>query len=122
MSKRCDEGTTMDLDEVIAHCMAKPGAEESYPWGDAELVPKVGGKAFAFIGLGEATVGLKFGPDAEEWRERYPEVISISAYIGRYGWNVVKINGGVPDDELLELLDRSYEAVVAKLPKSKRPG
>jgi predicted DNA-binding protein (MmcQ/YjbR family) len=111
----------MTLNEVIEHCLAKAGAEESYPWGDAELVPKVGGKAFAFIGLGEHTVGLKFGADAVEWRDRYPDDISISAYIGRYGWNVVKINGTVPDDELLELLDRSYDAVVAKLPKSKRP-
>jgi predicted DNA-binding protein (MmcQ/YjbR family) len=40
----------------------------------------------------------------------------------RYGWNVVKIDNSLPDEELVELLDRSYDAVVAKLPKSKRPG
>jgi len=27
----------------------------------------------------------------------------------------------VPDDDLLELVDGSYEAVVARLPKRKRP-
>jgi predicted DNA-binding protein (MmcQ/YjbR family) len=114
----------MTVDELIKHCLAKPGAEETYPWGDAELVVKVGGKAFAFIGLAAATVGLKCGvtgEEAAEWRDRYPEDITASHYIGRYGWNSVRLTGSVPDDDVLELLDGSYEAVVAKLPKSKRP-
>jgi predicted DNA-binding protein (MmcQ/YjbR family) len=114
----------MTVDEVVAQCMAKPGAEETYPWGDAELVVKVGGKAFAFIGLSTGTVGLKCGATAEEageWRDRYPNDIAISDYIGRYGWNRVTINGTIPDDDLLELLDTSYDAIVAKLPKSRRP-
>jgi len=29
--------------------------------------------------------------------------------------------GAVPDDEFLELVDTSYETIVAKLPKSRRP-
>ena len=114
----------MTLDEVIAHCLAKPGAEETYPWGDEELVCKVGGKAFAFIGLPGHTVGVKCGANAEEaaeWRERHPDHITTSAYVGRYGWNRVEVAGSVPADEVRELLDASYDAVVAKLPKAKRP-
>jgi predicted DNA-binding protein (MmcQ/YjbR family) len=113
----------VDINEVIAHGMGKPGAAETYPWGDAELVCKVGGKAFAFIGLESGTVGVKCGATAEaaqEWRERYPEAITPSSYIGRYGWNTV-VFGGVPADEVLELIDLSYDNVVARLPKSKRP-
>jgi predicted DNA-binding protein (MmcQ/YjbR family) len=112
------------VDEVVRHCLAKPGAEETYPWGDAELVAKVGGKAFAFIGLTTNAVGLKCGADETEagvWRDQYPDDIVISAYIGRYGWNRVQLAGSVPDDDVLELLDGSYDAIVAKLPKSKRP-
>lgn len=111
------------MDEVIRHCLAKPGAEETYPWGDAELVAKVGGKAFAFIGLTTMTVGLKCGVNAEDagvWRDQYPDDIEASAYIGRYGWNKVRLDGAIPDDDLIELLDGSYDAIVAKLPKSKR--
>jgi predicted DNA-binding protein (MmcQ/YjbR family) len=114
----------MTVDEVVKHCLAKPGAEETYPWGDAELVVKVGGKAFAFIGVTGGSVGVKCGVDAEaagEWRDRYPDDIRVSDYIGRYGWNRVRLAGAVPDDDVLELLDASYDAVVAKLPKSKRP-
>jgi predicted DNA-binding protein (MmcQ/YjbR family) len=114
----------VNTDEVIAYSMAKPGAEETYPWGDGELVCKVGGKAFAFIGLESATVGLKCGRTAEaaaEWRTRYPDAVTQSAYIGRYGWNKVALDGSVPAGELKELLDMSYEDVVSRLPKSKRP-
>jgi predicted DNA-binding protein (MmcQ/YjbR family) len=112
-------------DEVINYCLAKPGAEETYPWGDEDLVAKVGDKAFAFIGMDGDSVTVKCGRTAEEaaeLRERYPDDVTVSHYIGRYGWNSVRYSGGsVPDDEVRELLDRSYDAIVAKLPKSRRP-
>lgn len=115
----------MTVDEVVAHCLAKPGAQETYPWGEEELVAKVGGKAFAFIGLAPpGPVAVKCGASGEqtaEWRERYPEVISVSRHIGRYGWNRVELDGTVPGDDLRELLDESYARVTAKLPKSRRP-
>jgi predicted DNA-binding protein (MmcQ/YjbR family) len=43
------------------------------------------------------------------------------AYIGRSGWNSLRAAGAIPDDELLEAIDASYDAVVAKLPKKERP-
>lgn len=113
----------MTVDELVAYCLAKPGATEDYPWGEEELTAKVGGKVFAFIGLTTGTVGLKCGANAEqagEWRQRYPDAITTSAYIGRYGWNAVRLDG-VPADEVRELVDASYDDVVRRLPKAKRP-
>ena len=43
------------------------------------------------------------------------------AYIGRSGWNSLRIGGAIPDDEILEAVDASYDAVVAKLRKKDRP-
>jgi predicted DNA-binding protein (MmcQ/YjbR family) len=43
------------------------------------------------------------------------------AYIGRSGWNTLRVGGAIPDDELLEAIDFSYDAVVSKLPKRQRP-
>jgi predicted DNA-binding protein (MmcQ/YjbR family) len=54
-------------------------------------------------------------------RERYPGTVTESGYIGRFGWNTVRLTGEVPDDELRELVDASYDAIVGKRPKSKRP-
>jgi predicted DNA-binding protein (MmcQ/YjbR family) len=108
-------------EELAAYCLGKPGAERDEPW-EGDPVAKVGGKIFAFLG-GDG-VGVKCGRDADEAaevRHRYPQAATVMAYIGRYGWNTVRLDGTVPDDELRELVDASYDAVVAKLPKSKRP-
>jgi predicted DNA-binding protein (MmcQ/YjbR family) len=59
--------------------------------------------------------------EAAEWRDRYPDAITLSHYTGRYGWNSVDTTGPVPDDEVRELIDASYDAIVAALPKSRRP-
>lgn len=113
----------MDVEALLARCLAKPGAEETYPWGDTEMVAKVGGKGFAFVGLGgSGSVTVKATPDdGEMWRQRHPEAITTASYIGRFGWISVAVDAGVPDDELLELVDESYRLIAAKLPKSKRP-
>ena len=43
------------------------------------------------------------------------------AYIGRSGWNQLRIGGGIPDDELIEAVDASYTTIVSKLAKKDRP-
>ncbi|GAA0444189.1 hypothetical protein Aca07nite_53240 [Actinoplanes capillaceus] len=109
-------------DELLRHCLAKPGAWQDEPW-EGDVVAKVGKKIFAFLGTGEA-VGVKCGPNrdvADEWLDRYPEDASASAYIGRHGWNTLRLGGAIPDDEILEAVDASYEAIVATLPKRDRP-
>jgi predicted DNA-binding protein (MmcQ/YjbR family) len=111
-------------EELLAYCLAKPGAWQDEPW-EGDVVVKVGPKIFAFLGSGEsASVGLKCGASrevADEWLLRYPADASVMAYIGRSGWNTLRIGGGIADDELLEAVDASYAAVVGKLPKKERP-
>ncbi|WP_330234089.1 MmcQ/YjbR family DNA-binding protein [Nocardia sp. NBC_00508] len=111
----------MDEAALLNYCLAKPGAWQDEPW-EGDVVAKVGDKIFAF--LGDTSVGLKCGRTREEADELvrvYPNDVAASAYIGRYGWNTIRLAGAVPDDELCELVDLSYAAIVSKLPKSKRP-
>ena len=42
------------------------------------------------------------------------------AYIGRHGWNTLRIGGAIPDDALREAVDTSYDLVVAAPPDSSR--
>lgn len=112
----------MTFEELLGYCLAKPGAWQDEPW-EGDVVAKVADKIFAFVGDGQA-VGLKCGAnrdEADEWLLRYPDDASVMAYIGRSGWNTLKLNGAIPDDELLEAIDDSYSTVVSKLPKSRRP-
>ena len=111
----------MSPDELQAVCLAKPAAWLDQPW-DGDHVAKVGDKIFAF--LGRDTVGLKCGSsraEADEWLLQYPDDASVMAYIGRSGWNTLRLNGAIPDEEVEEAIDASYATVVAKLPKSRRP-
>ena len=111
--------------DLVAYCLGKPGAVPDEPW-EGRLVAKVGGKVFAFLG-GDG-LGVKCGRDTDgsaELRLRFPASVSVMRYIGRHGWNQVELSGAageVPDDdELLEIVDASYDAVVAKLPRRLRP-
>jgi predicted DNA-binding protein (MmcQ/YjbR family) len=108
--------------ELLEHCLGKPGAWQDEPW-EGDVVAKVSEKIFAFLGGGES-VGIKCGAnrdEADELVHAYPDDVRVMAYIGRSGWNTVRLGGAVPDDEILELVDASYAIVVSKLPKSRRP-
>lgn len=110
----------MDKDALLAYCLAKPGAWLDTPW-ENDVVAKVGPKVFAFTGEGE--VGLKCGTrdEADEWLAQYPNDASVMPYLGRSGWNSMRTDGAIPDEEIREAVDASYDYVVSKLPKRDRP-
>jgi predicted DNA-binding protein (MmcQ/YjbR family) len=113
-------------EELASYCLAKPGAWRDQPW-EGDTVAKVGeppggGKIFAFLGAGSLGVKCGSGRDeADEWLVRYPEDAAVMAYIGRSGWNTLRVGSGIPDDELFDAVDASYELVVSRLPKKHRP-
>jgi predicted DNA-binding protein (MmcQ/YjbR family) len=116
----------VDVQQMQAYCLAKPGAWADFPWEHDHPVIKVGegerGKIFAF--LGADGVGVKGGATrevADEWLHRFPADASVMSYIGRSGWNNLAFRGEIPDDELRDAVDESYRLVVSKLPKSLRP-
>jgi predicted DNA-binding protein (MmcQ/YjbR family) len=108
--------------ELVTYCLSKAGAWQDEPW-EGDVVAKVGPKIFAFLGSG-TSVGLKCGKtrdEADEWLVRFPDDASVMPYIGRSGWNTLKLGGAIPEDELLEAVDASYDMVVSKLAKKDRP-
>ena len=123
----------MKRGELLAYCLAKPGAWPDEPW-EGDVVAKVGDKIFAFLGGsaggpdpdsdGGRSVGVKCGTnrdEADEWLLLYPDDAHVMAYIGRSGWNTLDLGGAIPDEEILEAVDASYDTIVAKLPRSRRP-
>jgi predicted DNA-binding protein (MmcQ/YjbR family) len=114
----------MTREELLTYCLTKPGAWEDEPW-EGDTVAKVHDKIFAFLGSGDVgAVGVKCGltrDEADEWLARYPLDASVMAYIGRSGWNTLTVGSGIPDDEIQEAVDTSYDLVVSRLPKKHRP-
>lgn len=86
------------------------------------MVAKVGNKIFAFLG-NETAIGLKCGDreTADLLLDRYQGAASKMAYIGKQGWNTFQLDGTIAPDEIKDLINTSYNLIVAKLPKSKRP-
>lgn len=112
----------MDRDTLTAYLLEKPGAAEEYPFGEEAAVFKVARKMFALCMLpaDPLRVNLKCDPEwAEVLRDRY-EAIIPGYHMNKRHWNTVILDGSVPDEELLDLVDHSYELVVAKLPKRTR--
>jgi predicted DNA-binding protein (MmcQ/YjbR family) len=111
----------MSYDDLLAYCLAKPGAWPDEPW-EGTTVAKVDAKIFAFVG--ESTVGVKCGAgrdEADEWLLRHPDDTAVMAYIGRSGWNTLRTDGAIPIEEIHEAIDESYLIVASKLPKKRRP-
>jgi predicted DNA-binding protein (MmcQ/YjbR family) len=113
-------------DDLVEHCLGKPGAYLDSPWGEEDSVAKVGGKIFCFLGGTDGPPGICVKNTREtvtEWRDRYPEHATVPRYLNKGLWNQVSLHGdGAPDlDDARELIDDSYALIVASLPKSKRP-
>ena len=109
-------------DAVIAACSVKPGAVEDYPFGDEVAVFKVADRMFALVPLGETpgSVSLKCDPElASSLRARYAGV-TPGYHLSKRHWNTVTLDGSVPDEEVLELVDHSYDLVVARLTRAQR--
>ena len=106
----------MDIEEIIAYCLSKKGAEESFPFGETTLVVKVGGKIFILISLeGDLWINLKCDPDwAIELRESNP-AISPGYHMSKKHWNTVVLDGSMTKKLLFEMIDHSYELVYKSL-------
>jgi predicted DNA-binding protein (MmcQ/YjbR family) len=109
-------------DRVIAACGAKPGSVEGYPFGDEVAVFKVAGKMFALVTLdsGPGSVSLKCDPDLAVGLRRRYAAITAGYHLNKRHWNTVTLDGSVPEDELLDLIDHSCELVVASLTRAER--
>ena len=98
------------------------GAVEDYPFGDGVAVYKVGGRMFALVSLDgdPGSVNLKCDPDLVlELRARYPAV-RPGYHQDKRHWNTVELDGSIPESELREMIEQSYELVVSRLPLADR--
>ena len=110
------------LEHLEDYCGRKPGSTSGFPFGEEHEVFKVCGKIFAVLHVEESPVKITLKADPELTdllREQYPAVRRARYFDKRY-WNTLTCDGTVPDDEVLELLDTSYDIVSESLKKSDR--
>ncbi|MFJ9035882.1 MmcQ/YjbR family DNA-binding protein [Streptomyces sp. NPDC102406] len=112
----------MTPEELRALCLSFNAAVEDFPFNPEISVFKVLGKMFALSSLDgrPLTVNLKCDPeDAVRLREEYEGVIVPGWHMNKRHWNTVRV-GGLPDRFVRELVEDSYDLVVAGLPRAER--
>ena len=113
-----------ELDRLLTYALSFPAAVLDHPWDEDHNVCKVGGKMFAIAGARQVRPGVTLRNQPEDvlaWRERYPTLIGSAPHMGTKPWNLVYLDGGIPEDELDQMVEESYDSVVLTLPKKRRP-
>ena len=119
----CIKLIEMHIEAFREYCLTKKGVTESFPFDESTLVFKVMGKMFALSGLERlpAQANLKCDPDRSvELRAQYDGLILPGYHMSKLHWNTVLIDAGLPPELIRELIDHSYELVVAKFSKKLR--
>ncbi|MBZ0328666.1 MAG: MmcQ/YjbR family DNA-binding protein [Altibacter sp.] len=110
----------MHIEAFRDYCLAKKGVTESFPFDEQTLVFKVMGKMFAICGLERipSQVNLKCDPERSvELRTRYDGLIMPGWHMSKLHWNTVMIEANLPPKLITELIDHSYDLIVAGLTK-----
>lgn len=109
------------LDEYL---LSKTGVtrdlQEEWNW----IRYQIGGKMFAAVCLDEKNepyyITLKLEPaEGDFLRTQYEDIIP-GYYMNKVHWNSINPDGAVPDDLLKDLLDKSYQLVLAGFSKKKQ--
>ncbi len=113
----------MNLESIRTYCLAKPGkVTEDFPFDEETLVFRVSGKIFLLTSMNDRplALNLKCNPEqAIEWREQY-EAVQPGYHMNKRHWNTVTLDGRIPRDKLLSMIDHSFGEVVRGLKKSER--
>lgn len=114
----------MDSTDALDYALSLPGAWSDSPWGEDHHLAKAGSKIFLFPAEldGRPAITVKNTAEAvEELKQRYPEDAGPARYLDKRLWVRVLIDR-LDDEQVRELIEDSYDLVVAKLPRAQRPG
>ena len=112
----------MNLEELRDYCLSLPHVTEDMPFGEDILVFRICNRIFLLTSLESVPlrVSLKCDPErAIELREQYPDKIIAGYHLNKKHWNTVSLEE-LPLPLIKEMIQHSYEQVLAKVPKKER--
>ena len=122
----------MTLKEIENYCLLKSGSFLNFPFGPDVTVIKVKsptqekGRIFAQLLIIRRLPKVTLNCDAimgEIWRANYPESVTRGYHCPKVQqpyFNTITLDGMLPDDMLIEMIDHSYKAATDKMPKKYR--
>lgn len=125
------DGTGQGAGErLVDRCGQLPGAELTFPFGFATAVFKVGGRMFALFGGDDPVtdpgrLSVKCDPEVAEALVREYAAVTPGYHLNKRHWVTVDLAGDLagdlPPGLVDDLLLGSYDLVVARLPRDRRP-
>jgi predicted DNA-binding protein (MmcQ/YjbR family) len=109
----------MNVEQIREYCINKPGVTEGFPFDKTTLVFKVMNKMFALTSLDAipTSINLKCDPErAISLRESNPSV-KPGYHMNKQHWNTITVDHHISNALLQELIDHSYNLIVASLTK-----
>jgi predicted DNA-binding protein (MmcQ/YjbR family) len=100
-----------------------PGRVRGLPVRTESSVFKVEGKLFAISALDRSplNVSLKCEPElAEELRSGYPDTVLPGYHLNKRHWNTVMCDGALPNTLVRDMVEDSYDLIVAAMPRAVR--
>ena len=107
--------------QVAQFCLSLPGAREDYKWGGIRVFSVAGNKMFAVLGLMGSSLAFKVGDEVFLGYCDRPG-IRPAPYLARARWISMQAPYPMGRDELTDLLRRSHQLVVRRLPKRLQVG
>lgn len=114
----------MKYDWIDQYLLEKQGVSKDFKveWGWTRYL--LADKMFAAVCQDESgketLITLKLNPvEGDFLRQQYEDIIP-GYYMNKEHWNSIKTDGAVPDDLLKDMLDKSYQLILEKLPKKKQ--
>ena len=115
----------MNADALRRECLRHLGAREEFPFGPQTSVFKVGKKMFALSALAASPlrVSVKCDPELGERLRASYDAIVPGYHLNKRHWLTISLDGSVPDDLVVQLVEDSYDLVRPKLRRRRaRPG
>ncbi|MEW2138602.1 MmcQ/YjbR family DNA-binding protein [Streptomyces sp. NPDC005409] len=111
----------MTPEQLREFCLSFNAAVEEFPFTPETSVFKVLGKVFALSALDAAPlkINLKCEPELAVRLRAEHEAIVPGWHMNKRHWNTVTVDG-LPDAMVRELVEDSYDLVVAGLPRAER--
>lgn len=112
----------LSIKKIRTYCGSKKGVTEDFPFDFETLVIRVGEKIFLLANIAEKPlkINLKCDPFRSiELRGRY-EQVTPGYHMNKKHWNTLCIDGVIPENEVLELIDHSYDLVLKGMKKAER--
>ena len=103
----------MEYNTLETYILSKKESHKAFPFGPGAAVFKIHGKMFALVARTEKPlrITLKCDPDDADVLRSLFDAVEPGYPMNKSHWNIVTLDGTVPDGIILNMIDLSYALV-----------